>query len=164
MVSTNHYDTMERDELVRLAGEQALLKKELSELNAEHQRDITALRNLANDIGRTTGWRDRGVELLNRMHEREERIALGQRRHGELGKLTGKEYIVKTIVTTETIKSIADANNIKMYDCYTGFKWIAREIRLREGKQQYIGGGEESYGFLAEDFVRDNPEYGFPTR
>ena len=89
MVSTNHYDTMERDELVRLAGEQALLKKELSELNAEHQRDITALRNLANDIGRITGWRDRGVELLNRMHEREERIALGQRRHGELGKLTG---------------------------------------------------------------------------
>lgn len=42
-----------------------------------------------------------------------------------------------------------------MLDCYTGFKWIAREIRLREGKQQYIGGGEESYGFLAEDFVRD---------
>ena len=42
-----------------------------------------------------------------------------------------------------------------MRDCYTGFKWIAREIALSEGKQQYIGGGEESYGFLAEDFVRD---------
>lgn len=72
------------------------------------------------------------------------------------GKMKGNEFIVKTIVTTELIKAIADKNNIKMYDCYTGFKWIARQIRLDEGKlQQYIGGGEESYGFLAEDFVRD---------
>ena len=76
-------------------------------------------------------------------------------RNAELGRLTGKEYVVKTIVTTETIKAIAEKNNIEMFDCYTGFKWIAREIRLSEGKQQYIGGGEESYGFLAEDFVRD---------
>ena len=72
-----------------------------------------------------------------------------------LGKMKGNEFIVKTIVTTELIKRIADKNHIEMLDCYTGFKWIAREIRLREGKQQYIGGGEESYGFLAEDFVRD---------
>ena len=71
------------------------------------------------------------------------------------GKMQGNEFIVKTIVTTELIKSIADKNHIKMYDCYTGFKWIARQIRLNEGKLQYIGGGEESYGFLAEDFVRD---------
>jgi phosphoglucomutase len=72
-----------------------------------------------------------------------------------MGKMTGKEFIVKTIVTTELIKAIADKNNIEMLDCYTGFKWIAREIRLAEGVKQYIGGGEESYGFLAEDFVRD---------
>ena len=72
-----------------------------------------------------------------------------------MGKMKGNEFVVKTIVTTELIKSVADKNHIKMYDCYTGFKWIAREIRLREGKEQYIGGGEESYGFLAEDFVRD---------
>ena len=65
------------------------------------------------------------------------------------------DFIVKTIVTTEVIKKIADKQNIEMRDCYTGFKWIAREIALSEGKQQYIGGGEESYGFLAEDFVRD---------
>ena len=65
------------------------------------------------------------------------------------------DFIVKTIVTTELIKAVADKNKIEMRDCYTGFKWIAREIRLSEGKQQYIGGGEESYGFLAEDFVRD---------
>ena len=65
------------------------------------------------------------------------------------------EFIVKTIVTTELIKHVADAAGIELLDCYTGFKWIAREIRLLEGKKQYIGGGEESYGFLAEDFVRD---------
>ncbi len=71
------------------------------------------------------------------------------------GKMKDTDFIVKTIVTTELIKAVADKNNIEMRDCYTGFKWIAREIRLSEGKQQYIGGGEESYGFLAEDFVRD---------
>lgn len=76
-------------------------------------------------------------------------------RSNELGLLKGNEFIVKTIVTTETIKAIADANNIKMYDCYTGFKWIASVIRELEGKDRYIGGGEESYGFLAEDFARD---------
>lgn len=73
----------------------------------------------------------------------------------ERGLLQGNEFIVKTIVTTETIKTIAERNNIKMYDCYTGFKWIAAVIRELEGKERYIGGGEESYGFLAEDFVRD---------
>ena len=72
-----------------------------------------------------------------------------------MGKMKGNEFIVKTIVTTEVIRKIAEKNNIEMYDCYTGFKWIARQIRLNEGKKQYIGGGEESYGFLAEDFVRD---------
>ncbi len=71
------------------------------------------------------------------------------------GKMKGNEFIVKTIVTTEVIRKVAEKNHIKMLDCYTGFKWIAREIRLREGEEQYIGGGEESYGFLAEDFVRD---------
>lgn len=76
-------------------------------------------------------------------------------RNAELGKLTGSEYVVKTIVTTETIKSIAEAQGIKMYDCFTGFKWIANVMRENEGKARYLGGGEESYGFLAEDFVRD---------
>lgn len=76
-------------------------------------------------------------------------------RNKEMGKITGNEYIVKTIVTTETIKSIADKNGFKMYDCYTGFKWIAAVIRENEGVGRYLGGGEESYGFLAEDFCRD---------
>jgi len=69
--------------------------------------------------------------------------------------MKGNEFIVKTIVTTELIREIAKKNNVEMFDVYTGFKWIAREIRLNEGKKKYIGGGEESYGFLAEDFVRD---------
>ena len=71
------------------------------------------------------------------------------------GLLKPTDFIVKTIVTTEVIKKIADKAGIEMRDCYTGFKWIAREIRISEGKQKYIGGGEESYGFLAQDFVRD---------
>lgn len=73
----------------------------------------------------------------------------------ELGKLNGNEYVVKTIVTTEVMVDIAKKNNVEYYDVYTGFKWIANVMRENEGKKTYIGGGEESYGFLAEDFVRD---------
>ena len=72
-----------------------------------------------------------------------------------VGKMKPTDFIVKTIVTTEVIRKIAEKQHVEMRDCNTGFKWIAREIALSEGKQQYIGGGEESYGFLAEDFVRD---------
>lgn len=72
-----------------------------------------------------------------------------------VGKMKPTDFIVKTIVTTEVIRKIAEKQHVEMRDCYTGFKWIAREIALSEDKQQYIGGGEESYGFLAEDFVRD---------
>ena len=72
-----------------------------------------------------------------------------------VGKMKPTDFIVKTIVTTEVIRKIAEKQHVEMRDCYTGFKWIAREIAFSEGKQQYIGGGEESYGFLAEDFVRD---------
>ncbi len=71
------------------------------------------------------------------------------------GKLTGKEYIVKTIVTSELIADIAKANNVEYYDTLTGFKNIAIVIRELEGKKTYIGGGEESYGYLIGDFVRD---------
>lgn len=73
----------------------------------------------------------------------------------ELGKLEGKEYVVKTIVTTELIRTIVEKNGVELYDVYTGFKWIAKVMRENEGKKSYIGGGEESYGFLCEDFVRD---------
>ena len=76
-------------------------------------------------------------------------------RNQELGLLKGNEFVVKTIVTTETIKAICDANKVKMFDCYTGFKWIAAVMRDNEDVLRYLGGGEESYGFLAETFVRD---------
>ena len=73
----------------------------------------------------------------------------------KLGKLKPTDYLVKTIVTTEVIAEIAKKNNVELRDCYTGFKWIAREIAISEGKQDYIGGGEESFGFLPYDKVRD---------
>lgn len=71
------------------------------------------------------------------------------------GKLTGNEYIVKTIVTTELIGDIAKSAGVGYFDCLTGFKWIAEVIRNMEGKKTFIGGGEESYGFMIGDFVRD---------
>lgn len=77
------------------------------------------------------------------------------RRWKETGKIQGNEYIVKTIVTTEVIRDIALKNNIEYYDVYTGFKWIAKVMRENEDTKTYIGGGEESYGFLPETFVRD---------
>lgn len=73
----------------------------------------------------------------------------------ENGKMTGKEFIVKTIVTSEILKDIAEQSGVECYDVLTGFKWIAEIIRLNEGKKIYIGGGEESYGFMTGDFVRD---------
>ena len=73
----------------------------------------------------------------------------------KLGKLKPTDFLVKTIVTTEAIAEIAKKNNVELRDCYTGFKWIAREIAISEGKQDYIGGGEESFGFLPYDKVRD---------
>ena len=72
-----------------------------------------------------------------------------------LGKLKGNEYVVKTIVTSELIAEIARRNNIEYFDCYTGFKFIAEVIRDLEGQKKYIGGGEESFGFMPLDFVRD---------
>ena len=73
----------------------------------------------------------------------------------ELGKIKGNEYIVKTIVSTELIRTIAERNGVELYDVYTGFKWIAAIMKDNGGKKTFIGGGEESYGFLCEDFVRD---------
>lgn len=76
-------------------------------------------------------------------------------RRKERDDLKPDDYIVKTIVTTELIRAIADDYKVTLHDTYTGFKWIADVIRKNEGKHRYIGGGEESYGFLWEDFIRD---------
>ena len=73
----------------------------------------------------------------------------------KLGKLNPSDFMGKTIVTTEVIAKIAERNGVEIRDCYTGFKWIANEIAISEGKQKYIGGGEESFGYLPYDKVRD---------
>ncbi|MGM0497136.1 MAG: phospho-sugar mutase [Bacteroidota bacterium] len=73
----------------------------------------------------------------------------------EKGKLKGKEYIVKTIVTSELLENIAEENNVETYNTLTGFKYIADKIKSLEGEKTFIGGGEESYGYLAGEFVRD---------
>jgi phosphoglucomutase len=77
------------------------------------------------------------------------------RKWKENAKLQGQEYIVKTIVTSELLKDIADQFNVPSFDVLTGFKWIAERIRLQEGKTKFIAGGEESYGYMIGDFVRD---------
>ena len=73
----------------------------------------------------------------------------------KLGLMKGNEFLVKTIVTSEVIAQIAKKNNVELFDEFTGFKWIAYRIRVNEGKKKYIGGGEESFGFLPFDKVRD---------
>ncbi len=76
-------------------------------------------------------------------------------RWAELGKLDGKQYVVKTIVTSQMANAVAEHFKVKCYDCLTGFKYIAKIIRENEGKTKYIGGGEESFGYLGGDYVRD---------
>ena len=77
------------------------------------------------------------------------------RRWSELGKLNGNQYIVKTIVTTELMRAIAEKYGVQVYNVLTGFKWIADIIKKNEGKTTFVCGGEESYGFNVGDFVRD---------
>lgn len=73
----------------------------------------------------------------------------------EKGKLTGDQYIVKTIVTSNLIETIAKAKNVTYYNTLTGFKWIGQLMTSLEGKKTFIGGGEESYGYLIGELVRD---------
>ena len=76
-------------------------------------------------------------------------------RWAELGLIDGNQYVVKTIVTSTMPEAVAEHFGVKIYDCLTGFKFIAKIIREHEGKAKYIGGGEESFGYLAGDYVRD---------
>lgn len=77
------------------------------------------------------------------------------RRRHELGLQKPTDFVVKTIVTSEVMKEVADKYGVELFDCYTGFKWIASVVRELEGKRKYVGGGEESFGYMAEDFCRD---------
>lgn len=95
------------------------------------------------------------MELLNGNQAASVLIYYLLERWKEKGNLTGNEFVAKTIVTTDLIKSIAEAYDVPCPECLTGFKWIADIIRKREGKAKFIGGGEESYGYMIGDFVRD---------
>mgnify|MGYP001250301951 CR=1 FL=1 len=99
---------------------------------------------------------DKGVfQLLNGNQTGSLLLYYLLRKWKENGKITGKEYVVKTIVTTDLIEKIAEKYEVKLYNTLTGFKFIAEVIRDLEGKEQFIGGGEESYGYLIGDAVRD---------
>lgn len=76
------------------------------------------------------------------------------KRKKELGLLTGNDYVVKTIVTTELFKDVAEKNNVQCFDAYTGFKWIA-DVMRKNPEKNYVGGGEESFGYMPGDFTRD---------
>lgn len=76
-------------------------------------------------------------------------------RWAELGRLDGKQFVVKTIVTSLMANAVADHFGVRCFECLTGFKYIAKIIRDLEGRMKYIGGGEESFGYLAGDYVRD---------
>jgi len=95
------------------------------------------------------------IELLNGNQTAAILVYYTLTRLKETGKMPASPMMVKTIVTTDLLEKIAADFNVKMYDVLTGFKYIAEIIRLQEGKEKFIGGGEESYGYLGADFVRD---------
>lgn len=109
----------------------------------------------ADRVGIAVKTKNNGIILLNGNQTATILIYYLLKRWKETGKLKGKEYIVKTIVTTELLAEMAMDFNVPCYDVLTGFKYIAEIIKQNEGKMTFIGGGEESYGYLAGEFVRD---------
>ncbi len=95
------------------------------------------------------------MRLLNGNQTMEMMDAFLIKKWKEQGRLKGNEFIGSTIVSTDMIKKIGEASNVEVKVGLTGFKWIAKMIREAEGKQEFIGGGEESFGFMVGDFVRD---------
>ncbi|MDF1548641.1 MAG: phospho-sugar mutase [Bacteroidales bacterium] len=132
------------------ALEMALSKAE--ETNAEL---VMATDPDADRVGIAVRDRDGKFLLLNGNQTGAILIYYLIRRWKELGKLKNKEYIVKTIVTSDLLTDIAEKYGVEHFDVLTGFKFIADIIKQNEGKKHFIGGGEESYGYLAGEFVRD---------
>ena len=125
---------------------------------ADVKQDNAALLELIRDLDRLgvalrTGKGD--YVLLNGNQTLVLLMSYQLTRWAELGKITGKEFVVKTIVTSMMPDAVAEHFGVKCYNCLTGFKYIAKIIREQEGKTKYIGGGEESFGYLPGDFVRD---------
>ncbi|MDR9441800.1 MAG: phospho-sugar mutase [Schleiferiaceae bacterium] len=103
-----------------------------------------AVRNLAGELELLNGNQAAAVLLYYLLEQNQQK-----------GLLTGKEFIAKTVVTSDLLSAMAQAYEVPCLECLTGFKWIADLIRREEGKRRFIGGGEESYGYLIGDFVRD---------
>ena len=109
----------------------------------------------ADRVGIAVRGKDNNFVLLNGNQTGSILIYYLLSKWSELGKLKGNEFIAKTIVTSSLFTEIASHFSVKTYEVLTGFKYIADLIRKKEGKEVFIGGGEESYGYLAGDFVRD---------
>jgi phosphoglucomutase len=157
---------------VTMVPEQSVLDGNFPTVESPNPEEVATMK-MAMDLGRKIG-----AELVLATDPDADRIAIGVRDGddyvllngnqtcvllasylltgwAERGKITGKEFVVKTIVTSEMIPPVASHYGVKCYDTLTGFKYIAQKVRELEGIEQYIGGGEESFGFLAGDFVRD---------
>jgi phosphoglucomutase len=157
---------------VTMVPEQSVLDGNFPTVESPNPEEVATMK-MAMDLGREIG-----AELVLATDPDADRIAIGVRDSNdyvllngnqtcvllasylltgwaERGKITGKEYVVKTIVTSEMIPPVAGHYGVKCYDTLTGFKYIAKKVRELEGIEQYIGGGEESFGFMAGDFVRD---------
>lgn len=135
-------------------------EKEAMKMALEKGKEVDADIVMATDpdgdrVGIAIKNADNEFELLNGNQTGSMLIYYLLTRWSELKKYTGKEFIVKTIVTTELINKIAESFEVQSFDTLTGFKFIAGKIRELEGEMQFIGGGEESYGYMISDYVRD---------
>lgn len=135
--------------------EKSALQMAINLADKEHADLVLATDPDADRVGIAVRNHDGTMEILNGNQTNSILTYYLLKQWKEKGKLTGNEYIVKTIVTTDLMVKIAESFNVKWYNCYTGFKYIAEVIRKHEGTQTFIGGGEESFGFNVGEFVRD---------
>lgn len=135
--------------------EQAAMKMALEKAEQEDADLVMATDPDADRVGLAVKNNQGKMEILNGNQAASLLINYLLSQWKEKGKLTGNEYIIKTIVTTELLADIAEAYGVECYNTLTGFKYIADKIKQLEGKQTFIAGGEESYGYLAGEFVRD---------
>mgnify|MGYP006274815447 CR=1 FL=1 len=135
--------------------EHAALKMALEKAEQEDADLVMATDPDSDRVGIAVKNREGKLEILNGNQAASLLINYLLSQWKQKGRLTGNEYIVKTIVTTELLADIAEAHGVEYYDTLTGFKYIADKIKQLEGSKTFIAGGEESYGYLAGDFVRD---------
>ncbi len=135
--------------------EKSALQMAINLADKEHADLVLATDPDADRVGIAVRNHDGTMEILNGNQTNSILTYYLLKQWKEKGKLTGNEYIVKTIVTTDLMVKIAESFDVKWYNCYTGFKYIAEVIRKHEGTQTFIGGGEESFGFNVGEFVRD---------